>query len=147
MEYAANAGGQLMLIGGEVQAGRVLGVSRFPAAVGEHAVDAEVAGVVRHVVDAAVAEMREDVGEVQPRHRDFADAHLKEGAERCENSLPSLGCAKAGGRGKIASLHDAAAYEDFRMLFAYVVQSAGSFQIVIEDPHRRHSLGFFDAIE
>src|ERR1700679_658712 len=121
-----------MLIGGDVHACRVFGVSGFHAAVGEHAVDAEVAGVVRHVVDAAVAEMREDVGEVQPRHRDFADAHLEEGAERGEYSLPSLRRSKAGGRGKIATFHDAAAYENLRMLFADVMQSAGTFQIVIE---------------
>ena len=82
---------------------------RFDAAVGEHAVDAEVAGVVRHVVDAAVAEMRQHVGEVQARHRDLADAHLEKRAERrvdrpaCPLSYPNPAAAE-----KLPRFHDAA---------------------------------------
>ena len=47
-----------------------------------------------------------------------------------------LRVAEAGRGGEVAALHDAAADEDFRMLLADVVQSAGAFQIVVEDAHR-----------
>ena len=50
VEDALHAGGELVLVGGEVQPRGVLAVAGLDAAVGEHAVDAEVAGVVGHVI-------------------------------------------------------------------------------------------------
>ena len=94
-----HAGGELVLVRGEIQPRRVLAVHRRDAAIGEHAVDAEMAGVVGHVVDAAVAEVGQDVREVQARHGDLADAHLEEGAERRVDALFALGVAEAGGGG------------------------------------------------
>src|SRR6185312_7687035 len=81
LEDTLHAGGKLVLIRREVESGRVRAVTRHHATVGVHAVDAEMAGVVGHVVDATVAEVGQHVREIQPRHGDFADAHLEKGAE------------------------------------------------------------------
>jgi hypothetical protein len=55
---------------------------------GEHVVDAEVAGVVRHVVHAGVAEVSEDVALVEAGHGDLGDDHLEERGERGVDTLP-----------------------------------------------------------
>ena len=122
LEDALDAGRKLVLVGREVQPGRVGAVHRRHAAVGVHAVDAEVTGVVGHVIDAAVAEVRQHVREVQPRHGDLADAHLEKGAERRVDALLARDRAEAGGRRVVAALHDAAADEHLRMFLADVVQ-------------------------
>src|SRR5262249_52281087 len=95
--------GELVLVGGGVEARGVLAVTGLHAAVGEHAVDPEVAGVVRHVVHAAVAEMRQHVREIQARHGDFADAHLKKSAERRVNALLALGVSESSSGGEISA--------------------------------------------
>src|SRR5215831_17315273 len=81
----------------------------------------KLAGVVGHVVDAAVAVVREDVREVQARHRDLADGHLQEGAESGIDALLAFGGAETGGRRKVAALHDAAPHEHLRVLLADMV--------------------------
>ena len=49
-------------------------VAVLQAVISEHVVDAEVAGVVRHVVAARVREVAEQVGAVEPGHSDLGDA-------------------------------------------------------------------------
>src|SRR5215469_3965643 len=115
LEDAFDAGGKLVLVGREVEPGHVGAVHRQHAAVGIHAVDTEVTGVVGHVVDAAVAEVRQHVREVQPRHRYLADAHLEKGAEGCVYALLAGDRTEAGGGGIVAALHYFDADEDLRM--------------------------------
>src|SRR5271156_898657 len=78
---------ELMLIHREVQPRGVLAMARLYAAIGKHAVDAKVTGIVTHVIHTAVAEMRHHVRKIEACHRNFADAHLEERAERRINAL------------------------------------------------------------
>src|SRR5882757_6062062 len=121
-------------------------MSGLDAAVGEHAVYAEMTGIVRHIVDAAMAEMRQHIREIEARHRDFADAHFQESAECAVNALLALRRAEGGG-GEVAALHDSAANEDFRVALANMVQTAGTFEIVVEHPHACEPLHLAHAIE
>ena len=140
VEDLLHARRELVLVGGEIEPRGVVAVVG-QAIVGEHVVDAEVAGVVGHVVDAGVAEMGQHVGVVQARHRDFADAHLQERAERadrspaCPSSMPKPAAAE-----KLPRSMMPASTNTSGMLLADVVQAAGAFQVVVEDAHARQAL-------
>src|SRR5262249_16741621 len=114
-EDALHAGGELMPVDRKVEPGLVLPVSRRDPSIREHRIDAEVAGVVGHVVDTAVTEVREDVGRVEARHGDLADTHLQERGEGREDALLPRGRAEARGGREVAALHDATPHEDLRM--------------------------------
>src|ERR1700677_219058 len=117
------------------------------AAVGKHAVDPEVAGVVAHIVDAAMAEMRQHVGKIQTGHGDFADAHFEERTDCAVNALLTRGRPESGRRREVAAFHDAAAYEDFRMRLTDVMQTARAFQVVVEHAHALQPLRLGHAVE
>src|ERR1700676_4756568 len=88
-EYALYACRELMLIDREIKPGQIVRVAGLDASVGNHAVDAEMKGIVGHVIDAAVAEVRQHVREIETRHRDLADAHFEERAEGGVDTLPA----------------------------------------------------------
>ena len=52
------------------------------AVVSEHIVDAEVASIVRHVINTRMRKVREDIAFVQPSHCDLGATHLQEGGKR-----------------------------------------------------------------
>src|ERR1700677_756471 len=104
-----------MLISREIQTSCVLRMSLPQPSVREHAVDSEMAGVVAHVVDATVAEVRQHIGVVQPSHGDFADTHFQECAERGIYPLFSLFRAEARRSRKVPAFHDPTTNEDLRM--------------------------------
>ena len=89
----------------------------FYPAVGKHAVDAEVAGVVSHVIHPAVTEVGHHIGKVQARHGDLADAHFQKRAEGARKCPVCPASRSEAGRGReVAAFHDAAADKDLRML-------------------------------
>ncbi len=119
-----------MGVGGEVEVG---GKTIAQTIVGEHVVQTEVASVVRHVVNPRVGEVAEDVGIVQPRHRDFGNTHFEERAEGAENPLFACFHAESSGGGEVTALHDTGGDEDFRIGIVNLFQSAGAFQIAIDE--------------
>ncbi len=121
---------QLQGVGREVEPGLVAFGQRV---VGEEVVDAEVAGVVGHVVDPRVGEVGEDVGVVEPGHGDLRDHHLEEGREGAEDSLSPRFRAESGGHGEVVALHDAGVDIDLGVILADMVQAAGTFEIRIDD--------------
>ena len=71
----------------------------------EKVVDAEVAGVVRHVVHAGVGEVGQHVRPVEAGHGDFGNQHLLEGGEGGEDALAARLAAESGGHRKVVALH------------------------------------------
>jgi hypothetical protein len=53
-----------------------------------------------------MAEMAQDIAEVQARHGDLRDTHLEEGSERAEDTLLALLHTESRSRGEVAALHD-----------------------------------------
>jgi len=71
VENPQHAGAELVLIAGKYR--RVVVLPSSAAVVGEHVVQAEVAGVVRHVVHAGVAEVRQARSRSSAGHGDLGD--------------------------------------------------------------------------
>ena len=121
---------ELQGVGREVEPGQV---ALGQAVVGEEVVDAEMAGVVGHVVDPGVGEVGEDIGLVEAGHGDFGDHHLEKGGEGAEDPLPARLGAETGGHREVVALHDAAVDIDLGIVLADMVQAAGAFEVGIDD--------------
>ena len=128
-----------MGVGGEVEIGSKTIAQTI---VGEHIVQTEVASVVRHIVNPRVGEVAEDVGIVQPRHRDFGNTHFQERAEGAKNPLFACFHPEPSSSGEVTTLHDARGDEDVRIGIVNLFQTAGAFEIAIDDLHFFHALGF-----
>src|SRR5262249_6295204 len=90
-EYPFDAGGELEPVHRKVEASLVLTVQRRDAAAREHRVDAEMAGIVPHVVGPAVAGVSQDLGQDVSGHGDLAHADVEEGGDGWEERLPAVG--------------------------------------------------------
>jgi hypothetical protein len=134
----------LVGIGGEVEFGVVAVIQPI---VGKHIVDAEVAGVIGHVVNARVGEVAQQVGVVQPGHGDFRNTHFQKGGEGGKNALLAFLHAKTRRCGEVAPLLNAAADEHFRVGLANLSQPAGTFQIAIYHQNAIFAGGFVHASE
>mmetsp|Transcript_62590 Transcript_62590/g.186522 ORF Transcript_62590/g.186522 Transcript_62590/m.186522 type:complete len:269 (-) Transcript_62590:204-1010(-) len=98
---------------------------RLQPGVREKVVDAEVAHVVGHVVDTAVAEVAEHVAAVEARHRHLADDHLLEGRKGAEDALAAGVCKPEAGAGEeVATLHHSALHVDLRPLLPDALEAA-----------------------
>lgn len=133
-EDLVHDGLHLLTVRGEVERGAL---RVHEAVVGEEVVQAEVAGVVGHLVDAAVREVRQHRAAVQTGHGDLRDAHLQERGEGGEHTLALAVAAKAepGRGGEVASLHDTGGDEGFGVLGGDGLQTGGTSQVGVDDHH------------
>mmetsp|Transcript_18498 Transcript_18498/g.60713 ORF Transcript_18498/g.60713 Transcript_18498/m.60713 type:complete len:518 (+) Transcript_18498:204-1757(+) len=131
-EHSRNHLEQLVVVSWEVEPG---GLVLVEPVVRKEVVEAVVAGVVRHVVDAAVREVAEDVGVVEPRHGHLRHAHLEEGSERREDRLLALVHAEPGGGLEVSALHDARLDENVGELLVDHLEPRRALQVRVDAHH------------
>ena len=138
---ALHAGGELMLIDGEVQPRRILangsGVtppSAYMLLIPKWQVLSPMSSTPLWLKCASTLEKFR-------RAIVISLMHISRNALKVrEDALLARRGAKAGGRREVAALHDAAADKNLGMLLADVMQAARPLEVVVEHPHAREAL-------